>query len=149
MINYEGLFFQGEELEKILALEKNKLDCVNDIIHCTFKYKPTKEECNDEIIGKYFDIMLCGYASDKNNSGFIILVDKKLEKYYKNTNNEGKIIPPHITCSISKESQASETGKMTFELLEKPVLVKGRYGYYINDDNGKSYVSYEPFNIKK
>ena len=43
MINYEGLFFEDEDLEKILSLEETKLDSINDVIHCTFKYKPNQD----------------------------------------------------------------------------------------------------------
>ena len=40
MINYVGLFFEGNDLEKIFSLEQNKLEFINDVIHCTFKYEP-------------------------------------------------------------------------------------------------------------
>jgi hypothetical protein len=149
MINYEGIFFEGKDLETILLLEKTKLDIINDVIHCTFRYKPTDVEASNEIVGQYFDVTLVGYACDDKNSGFIVLLDEKVAKYYKNENSDSKIVPPHITCSISENSKASATANLTFALLEKPTKVKGRYGYYIKNEDGKAYVSYEPFKIIK
>lgn len=143
MINYQGLFFEGEEAQKILEQEKNKLEVPSDILHCTFKYKPEEKDMYDELVGNYYDVTLVGYASDKNNSGFILLIDKRLEKYYKNVNENGKIIPPHITCSISKESEPVETGELKFEILDKMITVKGRFGYCIKDENDECHISYE------
>ena len=149
MVNYEGIFFEGKDLETILSLEETKLDIINDVIHCTFKYKPTDVEASNEIVGQYFDVTLVGYACDNKNSGFIVLLDEKVAKYYKNVNDEGKIIPPHITCSITEDSEAIESANLSFALLEKPTKIKGRYGYYIKNEDGKAYVSYEPFKITK
>ena len=143
MINYVGLFFEGNDLEKILSLEENKLEYINDVIHCTFKYEPTENEIDNNILGQYFEVKLIGYANDNNNSGFMILLDDKIKNHYKNKLN-GKTIPPHITCSIAKEKSPIDTSNLVFNLLEKPITVKGRYGYYVKDENGKCYVSYKP-----
>ena len=148
MINYTGLFFEGKDLEAILSLEEEKLEIINDVIHCTFKYEPNINDIENSILGQYFEIQLVGYANDKNNSGFIILLSDEVKKYYKNVQN-GKFIPPHITCSISKQSESLETSNLVFNLLEKPVTVKGKYGYFVKDENGKCYVSYEPVKEKK
>ena len=143
MVNYEGIFFDGEVVDFTHSLEENRLERVNNILHCTFKYKPEEKDMYDELVGNYYDVTLVGYASDKNNSGFILLIDKRLEKYYKNANENGKIIPPHITCSVSKESEPVETGELKFEILDKMITVKGRFGYCIKDENDECHVSYE------
>ena len=148
MINYVGLFFEGNDLEKILSLEQNKLEFINDVIHCTFKYEPNENEIDNTILGEYFEVELIGYANNNSNSGFMVTLDDKIKKYYKNEVN-GEIIPPHITCSIAKEKLPIETSNLVFNLLEKPIRVKGRYGYYIKDENGRCYVSYKPIKERK
>ncbi len=145
MINYEGLFFEGEDLEKILSLEETKLDIINDLIHCTFKYKPTNDEIFDEIVGKYFDVDIIGYGCNGKNSGFIILIEEILKKYYLNTDSEGKHIEPHITTSIKEGEDPLNTKDMVFNLYKSPIRIKGRFGYYIKDVNEKAYVSYKQF----
>lgn len=149
MINYEGLFFEGENLEKILSLEETKLDTINDIIHCTFKYKPSYEETFDELVGKYYDVDLLGYGCDGKNSGFMIAFQDELKDYYINCDEDGNYISSHITTSIKEGEEAINTKDIDFKFYNKPIHIKGRFGYYIKDENGKAYVSYKPFKTKK
>ena len=145
MINYEGLFFEDEDLEKILSLEETKLDSVNDVIHCTFKYKPKQDEIFDELVGKYFDVDLLGYGCDDKNSGFLIAFQDELKDYYINYDKDGNFISSHITTSIKNGEDPLNTKDIPFNFYEKPIHIKGRFGYYIKDENGKAYVSYKPF----
>lgn len=145
MINYEGLFFDKEDLEKILSLEEIKLDTINDVIHCTFKYKPKDEEIFDELVGKYYDVDLLGYGCNEKNSGFLIEFQDEIKKYYINYDEKGKYITPHITTSIKEGEEPINTKDIAFNYYENPVRIKGRFGYYIKDENGKAYVSYKTF----
>lgn len=150
MISYEGIFFDGESLDIIKSLEKEHLPMTNDKIHCTFKYHPEPNEIFNEIIGKEVEVLLVGYACDGKNSGFEIELSKDLIPYYINydENNKTKLKKPHITVSLAEGAKASKTKDLPFKTLEKPVSVKGKFGYWIKD-NGKEYVSYEPYIISK
>lgn len=147
MVNYVGLFFEGEDLDKILLSDKRKLDRINDVIHCTFEYKPKEFSKYNDIIGKEFVITLVGYANDNINSGFVVLLDDEVKKYYRNVDPETGFVIPHITSTLSNDADASDTSNLNFELLDMPVIVKGKFGYYIKDDNGKAYVSYEKYSV--
>lgn len=149
MVYYEGLFFDGEDLEKILSLEEEKLDYINDVIHCTFKYRPSEVELFDELVGKTFDVDLIGYASDGKNSGFLIAFQDELKDYYINRDENGEFVTSHITCSLSYGAQSSDTKNLDFKWYKKPIRIHGKFGYYIKGDNGKTYVSYKKFKSMK
>lgn len=151
MLSYEGLFFEEDMVDLIHSLDKEKLPKVNDEIHCTFKYHPCDEEIFDEIVGKSFEVYLVGYGSDGNNSGFELLLPEELQKYYINFDEENPNIlkTPHITSSLAEDAVASDTKKLKFRPLERPVKLIGRFGYWVKDENCE-YLSYEPYNeIKK
>lgn len=150
MLSYEGIFFDKDMTELIHSLEKEKLERVNDEIHCTFKYHPSDEEIFNEIVGKYFDIYLIGYGNDGQNSGFEILLPEELKKFYINYDEENLNIlkVPHITASLSNNAKASNTKNLKFMPLENPVKLVGRFGYWIKDEDNE-YVSYEIYSNKK
>lgn len=146
MIVYEGVFFYDKNVQKILELEKEKLAKRIEYIYITFKFKPNYEEIFNDIVGKFFEVEIIGYACDGKNSGFEIRVPQGLQKYYihHEYNNRNKPIIPHITTSISLDSKPINTKDLNFISLENPVKVKGRVGYWIND-NGEEYLSFEKF----
>ena len=150
MLSYEGIFFDKDMTELIHSLEKEKLERVNDEIHCTFKYHPLDEEIFNEIVGKYFDIYLIGYGNDGQNSGFEILLPEELKKFYINYDEENLNIlkVPHITASLANNAKASNTKNLKFIPLENPVKLVGRFGYWIKDVDNE-YVSYEIYSKKK
>lgn len=136
MIKYVGLFFDKKEEEFIKSLEVNDLGCCNDLLHCTFKYRPGEYQLFDEIVGKSFEIYLIGYANDGNNSGFEILLPNELVRYYMNYDEEkiDVLKIPHITVSLSKNVKAVNTKNLKFILLEKPIKVIGTFGYWLKDE---------------
>ncbi len=146
MLSYEGLFFDKDTVELIHLLETNMLDEVNDEIHCTFKYKPTKEEVFNEIVGKRFEVFLIGYGNDGMNSGFQIALPDELIPYYINYDeqNLNTLKVPHITASLVKGAKASNTKNLEFTPLEKPIKIIGKFGYWIKDKNGE-YLSYKAY----
>ena len=146
MLSYEGIFFEKDAVNLIHSLEANKLARVNDEIHCTFKYHPNNNEIFNEIVGKYFEVYLIGYANDSKNSGFEILLPEELRDYYINFDEEKTNIlkVPHITASLAEGAIAAHTKNLKFEPLEKPVKLIGRFGYWIKEDD-KEYLSYEPY----
>lgn len=146
MLSYEGIFFDDEMVKIIHSLENNKLDEVNDEIHCTFKYHPSDEEIFDDIVGETFEIYLVGYANDGQNSGFEISFPDELKNYYINYDEENPSVlkVPHITASLASGAKASNTKKLKFIPLEKPIKLIGRFGYWIKEED-REYLSYEPY----
>lgn len=145
MVYYEGLFFDKDEVNKILALEDNRLEIGIDIIHCTFKYLPNSDEVFNELVGRYFEIDILGYGSNETNSGFCIRLPRELEEYYINTDKFGNCILPHITCSKSIDGESENTKNLMFSYFDETIRVKCRFGYCIKDINGKIFVSYDKF----
>lgn len=150
MLSYEGIFFEGEIVEIIHSLEKTTLEEINDRLHCTFKYHPSNEEIFNDIVGKTFEVYLVGYANDGMNSGFEILLPEELKKYYINFDEDNPCVLkiPHITASLKQGAKASNTKNLKFNKLEKPVKINGRFGFWIKE-NGREYLSYKPYIIKK
>lgn len=140
MLKYEGLFFDNATEDYIHSLEENKLECVNDKIHCTFKYKPTNEEIFNDIVGHKFVIELIGYGNDGKNSGFSVKLPNKLKKYYL-----AKDVIPHITASISNNAKAINTRYLKFKKFEKPYKITGTFGYWIVDDDENEYLSFNKY----
>ena len=144
MLSYEGIFFENDIVDLIHSLESNQLSRVNDEIHCTFKYHPSDEEIFDDIVGKYFEVYIIGYANDGQNSGFELLLPDELRDYYINYDeqNPNQLKVPHITASLSEDASASNTKNLSFVPLEKPIKVVGRFGYWIKEENNE-YLSFE------
>lgn len=145
MVYYEGLFFDEESTNKILSLESNRLEFGIEILHCTFKYLPNNEEIFNEIVGNYYEIELIGYGYNENNSGFYLKLPDELKKYYINY-YEKELVLPHVTCSLSSSGESEDTKDLVFSYIENPIRLKCRFGYYIKEDNGKAFVSYDKFN---
>ncbi len=146
MLSYEGIFFDEDTIKLIHSLETNTLEEVNDEIHCTFKYHPNKKETFDDIVGKEFEIFLIRYGNDGMNSGFKISFSDELMPYYINYDEENSSIlkVPHITASLSKGAKSTNTKNLKFIPLEKPIKIKGKFGYWIKDEN-KEYLSYNTY----
>ncbi len=146
MIKYEAIFLDEESVKLIHKLEKNKLDRVNDEIHLTLKYKPKDNEIFNDIIGKEFHMYLIGYGNDGMNSGFEIELSEELKPYYINYDEINTTIlkKPHITASLSNEAEAVNTKNLSFEKLPQKYTVKGRFGYWIEDDD-KEYLSFKKY----
>ena len=146
MIKYVGLFFDKKETNLIKSLEENDLGNQNDLLHCTFKYRPDDNGFFDDIIGKIFEIYLIGYGNDGNNSGFEISLPDELLKYYINYNEDNSsLLKPHITVSLSKDAKAVDTKNLKFIPLEKKVKVMGTFGYWLKNGE-QEFLSFESFN---
>mgnify|MGYP007069838814 CR=1 FL=1 len=143
MVHYQGIFFEGESLQKILEQEQTHLERKNDEIHCTFQYKPPVEDLLEELINKEFSVKLIGYACDGKNSGFEVELPKELIPYYKNVEEKtNRLKIPHITVSISKDAKSKDTKDLKFMPLDKKIEIVGKFGYWIQE-NGKEYLSYQ------
>ena len=152
MVRYEGIFFDDDTVDFIHSLEKNHLPIVNDEIHCTFKYHPEEDEIFDELVGSEIEVIIIGYGCDGNNSGFEIQLPDNIKEYYINyeENEPGKLKTPHITASLAVGAKALNTKNLKFEKLSIPYVVKGRFGYWIKEDNNEylSFEKYKLFSIK-
>ena len=144
MIKYEAIFLDEESVKLIHQLEQNKLNRVNDEIHLTLKYKPNKNEIFNDIVGKEFHMYLIGYGNDGMNSGFEIELSEELKPYYINYDEINKSILkiPHITASLSDDAEAVNTKNLKFNKLPQKYKIKGRFGFWIEDDD-KEYISYK------
>ena len=149
MLSYEGIFFEGETLDLIHSLEAEQLPIVNDEIHCTFKYHPSANEVFNEIVGKEMEVLLIGYGFNGQNSGFQLMLPENVTPYYINYEEDGKTLKvPHITASLKEGAKASNTKNLHFKRLERPIPIRGRFGFWIKDE-GKEYLSFEPYNVTK
>lgn len=149
-VRYMGIFFEGEDADFIKKMQFNPLEWTNDEIHCTFKYKPKDDELFEELVGQEVEVFLVGYGCDGKNSGFEVAFDESYDPYYINyhedkVNEDGSPIikPKHITVSLAKGASPTKTKDLNFAKLAYPISVKGRFGYWISEKNGNSYVSYE------
>lgn len=146
MVYYEGLFFDKDTENKIFSLEEKRFERVIEVLHCTFKYLPKKDEIFNDIVGKYFDIEIIGYGYSETNSAICIRLPKELEKYYINTFEDENVLP-HVTCSLCVDGESEDSKNIVFSYFEEYIKIIGRFGYYIKDENGKAYVSYDKFMI--
>lgn len=146
MVIYEGIFFDDEVAELIYSLDEKKLDELIKNIHCTFKFRPQYQEIFDDIVGKEFTVLLIGYGNDGANSGFQIQLPEELHPYYINYENNNPQIwkVPHITSSIAYGAKPINTKNLTFKALDKPIRIKGRFGYWVKDDMGE-HISFKPW----
>ena len=143
MVKYEGLFFEDKDVELIHSLEEGRLDTINDEIHCTFKYRPSDEEIFNDIVGKSYEIELIGYGSNGMNSGFLVKLPEELNNYYLSDAR------PHITASLADGAKGNDTKDLNFKRLDKTYKINGRFGYWIMDDDGKEYKSFNKYTISK
>ena len=150
MLSYEGIFFDEDTIKLIHSLETKKLDRMNDEIHCTFKYHPSEEQIFNDIVGKSFELYIIGYGNDGMNSGFQISLPNELIPYYINYDEENPEVLkiPHITTSLSPDAVPSNTKKLKFKALDKPIKITGRFGFWIKEKNN-NYVSFKPYTKRK
>lgn len=149
MLSYEGLFFDKETTELLHSLEENQLATINDEIHCTFRYHPNEKEIFNDIVGKTFEITIIGYGNDGFNSGFEISLPDKLLPYYINYEDDNELLlkVPHITTSLAIDAKEANTKNLKFKPLDKPIIIKGKFGYWLKDGNNE-YLSYKQYNEK-
>ena len=145
MIDYEGLFFDENEVKKIKSYELNDLGNIHECIHCTFVYKPNKKQLYEELLNKEISIYLISYGSNKNNSGFEVEIPEEYMKYYNNYDSNNNYVKPHITASISNNGKSKDTCKLKFTPLKEKIKITGRFGYWIKEEN-KEYVTFNPYN---
>lgn len=150
MVIYEGIFFDEESIELVRHLEKVRLPIANDEIHCTFKFRPQKDEILDELVGRELEVFVIGYGCDGRNSGFEVQLPDDLMQYYINYEERepNKLKKPHITTSLVQGAKPINTKNLKFERLPMPYKIKGRFGYWIRDGN-VGYISYDKYNIDK
>ncbi len=148
---YEGIFFEGETVEMLHGCEKmfiqsDILDSLiaKPILHCTFKYRPNREEIFDEIVGQEIAIEVIGYGFDGKNSGVLVRLPDDMKKYYLNYDQEGTLKKAHITISLGVGAKAVDTAFLDFKPLPTPFIIRGRFGYCIREGK-REHISYEPF----
>ena len=148
MLKYEAIFLDEESINLIHKLETNKLDRVNDEIHLTLKYKPDSNEIFNELIGQEFELYLIGYGNDGINAGFEVELPNNLKPYYINYDEEDntKIKIPHITSSLAIDAKAMNTKNLTFTKLPIRYTVKGKFGFWIEEEDGTEYLSFNKYN---
>lgn len=125
---FQGIFLDEKTEEKLINLQKEKLEFNIKNMHITFKFGDI-EEYPKELMGKKFKLNIIGYASDGKNSGFLVEIPKEIKKYYKNSSAS------HITVSLGEvdgiKGKAVDTGKLEFKPLNEPIEISGQLGYFI------------------
>lgn len=93
--------------------------------------------------------MLGGYGNDGKNSGFKVALPNDLISYYINYDevNNDCLKVPHITASLSKDEEASNTKNLIFNEI-KPIVIRSKFGYWIKEGNNE-YLSYEKYFYKE
>lgn len=148
-ILYYGIFFDEASKKIISKLDVNKLEVVPDDFHVTFRYLPKEDEKINDVVGKWFTLRIIGVANNGKNSGALIEIPNNIKKYYiHRSEKDGRETPiiPHVTLSISNDSKNRYTKDLNFKKLDKPVVVKGRFGYCIEkvpDDKTSRYITFE------
>ena len=147
MLKYEAIFLDKESIKLIQQLEENKLDRVNDEIHLTLKYKPNDDEVFNEIVGKEFELYLIGYGNNGTNAGFEVELSDELKPYYINYDEDepSKVKIPHITSSLALDAKAMNTKNLVFNKLPQKYSIKGKLGFWIEEEDGTEYLSYNKF----
>lgn len=135
MVEYFGIFINEDNYEIILKNEKVHLEKVPKNFHCTFCFKPYNLDFFNKIIGTEVEIRLVGYACNGENSGFEVKLDKNYANFFKNYDENRKLKTPHITTSLSIEGKAKNTKDLKFEKLDREIVLKGRFGYFVKEKN--------------
>ena len=148
MIKYEAIFLDEDSIKLIKELEVNKLARVNDEMHLTLKYKPEQNEIFNELINKEFELLLIAYGNDGINAGFEVELPESLKPYYINYDEDEstKLKVPHITSSLANEAKAMNTKNLTFNKLPKKHSIKGKFGFWLEDEEGNEKLSFELYN---
>ena len=146
MLIYEGIFFDKDTIKLIHSLEENQLEKADELLHCTFKFRPKPNEIFNDIVGKEFELFLIGYANDGKNSGFEISLPDELKKYYINyeEDNPKQLKTPHITASFAYNAKPKDTKNLAFKPLKEPIKITGKFGYFIGTRQN-SYLSFKPY----
>jgi len=147
MLKYEAIFLDKESIKLIQNLETNKLERVNDEIHLTLKYKPAQHEIFNDLVGKEFEMYLVAYGNDGINAGFEVELSEELKPYYINYDEDDntKIKIPHITSSLAVDAKAMNTKNLVFNKLPQKYSIKGKFGFWIEEEDGTEYLSYNKF----
>ena len=125
---YQGLFLDEKTEEKLIELQKDKLNSVVKDMHITFRFGQLNP-FPSELMEKTFEVKVIGYASDGRNSGFQVELPEELKPYYENQN------VPHITVSLGEvdgvKGKAVDTGTLKFESLEETINIPSQLGYFV------------------
>ena len=150
MLSYEGIFFDKKTVDIIKKMEEHPLPISNDEMHCTFKYKPSKSEIFDELVGQEISVIITGYGCDGKNSGFEVMLPPEVTPYYINYDEDkpGRLKPPHITVAYAEGSTPAHTKDLEFINFSRPIVITGRFGYWIKE-NGKGFIYYDKYKESK
>lgn len=145
MIIYEAIFFDKETVELIHSLEEKPLPILSEDVHCTFKFRPKKNEIFNDLVGKEIEVTLTGYASDGMNSGFKLQLPEDIMKYYINYDekNPTKLKVPHITTSLGIGATPMNTKDLKFKDLPKKYKIKGKFGFWVSTGYRTGKISYK------
>lgn len=141
MIRFTGLFFTGEEEQKLIRLEPIRLIRCPRSFHCTFGYKPSHEDIIrfNEIVGETGTVLVDGHGQDEDNTGYRIIIPQEFREYFRNYDKNGILKVPHITMSLSDKGRAVNTCYLDFNKLVEPFEISGKFGFFIDGLNEPSY----------
>lgn len=143
---YSGIFFDNDSKNIISSLDNNKLDIIPKWYHITFTYLEENNKSLNDILGNNVTIKIIGFKNDGKNSGLLVEIPAEYKRYYNHYDENNKLIPPHITLSISKDSKNRYTKDLKYELFDKPIILTGKFGYCIEkniDDKDSRYITFK------
>lgn len=127
---YIGLFVsQQEVLRCVSPMKGERLSRVIEHPHITLAYMPV--DAHESLFGQTAEITLTGYSNDGMNEGFLVEASSECDELNAMIK---KVRIPHITVSVSEDSEAVDTAFLNFEPIE-PVKINGIFGgftHYMN-----------------
>lgn len=111
-IIYSGIFFN--DLPQNIKADFNNTP---RFIYITDKFRPSKEELRQDLLGKKIDVEILGI--ENNNKNQALLTKDDILGYR------------HITVSWKDNSTPKESNNIkTWNMFETPIKITGTYGYY-------------------
>lgn len=122
---YWGIFFEDEENMPMGTLERKIVHK-----HVTFGFRTPMPV---ELLGRETSVIVDGYGNDGKNEALFVELDPDIQDYHEGDDDARY----HITLSVAEDGRPVDSGKLAFEPMEHPYVLKGRFGYFTVDEEGE------------
>ncbi len=121
---YWGLFFEDENMPEG-TLERKVV-----YKHVTFGFKTPFPM---ELLGKESAVIVDGYGNDGRNEALFVELDPDIQDYHPGGTDGNRY---HITLSTGKDGKPVDSAKLEVWSIDRPYVLKGRFGYFDVCDDG-------------